>query len=342
MRVRSTDALPLAPRPDLEQYRTLAKDLVKARRSGSRDATREWADAWMTRLARLRGVPVTAEQTDDILRAIDDARLADPVSLSDAQLFIARLHGFQSWPKFVTHVEDRQQDGSPVSQFELAADAIASGDIDALDQMLRDNPSLVRARSSREHGATLLHYVAANGHEGFRQRTPKNAVEIARLLLEAGAEVDAFADMYDHRVTTMQMLVSSAHPHAAGVQVALVDTLLDFGANPNGVEDDGSPLMTAFRFHYPAAAEALARRGARVDNVITAAALGRVDLVEQYGRRRRTSAIRARAREWSRGQSSRGSGRAAGYALDVGCDVRARRRRRAAVAKGRRSIGSRR
>jgi hypothetical protein len=39
--------------------------------------------------------------------------------------------------------------------------------------------------------------------------------------------------------------------------------------------------MTAFRFHYPRAAETLVRRGARVDNVISAAALGRVDLVDR-------------------------------------------------------------
>jgi hypothetical protein len=36
------------------------------------------------------------------------------------------------------------------------------------------------------------------------------------------------------------------------------------------------------RFHYPLAAEALAKRGARVDNVITAAALGRTDLVSAF------------------------------------------------------------
>src|SRR6476646_2847201 len=114
--------------------------------------------------------------------------------------------------------------------------------------MLAANPDLVRQRSTRinsfdppMHRSTLLHYVAANGHEGFRQRTPKNAVEIARVLLEAGADADALADMYGHRCTTMEMLVSSVHPHAAGVQVALAETLLDFGAAVDGVERNGSP-----------------------------------------------------------------------------------------------------
>ena len=47
--------------------------------------------------------------------------------------------------------------------------------------------------------ATLLHYVAANGVEGYRQLTPPNAVAIADALLDAGADVDALADMYGGR-----------------------------------------------------------------------------------------------------------------------------------------------
>jgi ankyrin repeat protein len=203
-------------------------------------------------------------------------------SLADAQLFMARLHDFVSWPRFSAHIEALARADSPDAEFEAAADAVVSGDIATLRSMLEANPELVRARSARDHAATLLHYIAANGHEGWRQKTPKNAVEVARLLLDAGAAPDALAHMYGGDATTMDMLVSSVHPHAAGVQVALVDTLVDYGAALNGVEDNGSPLMTAFRFHYPLAAEELARRGARVDNVITAAALGRVDLVDAF------------------------------------------------------------
>ena len=83
----------------------------------------------------------------------------------------------------------------------------------------------------------------------------------------------------DRHKTTLNLLVSSVHPAEAGLQPALVDTLLDFGAAIDGLEDDGSPLMTALAFGHVAAAEALARRGARIDNVIAAAALGRVDRV---------------------------------------------------------------
>ena len=157
-----------------------------------------------------------------------------------------------------------------------------TGDIATLSAMLQRDPELVRARAAREHGATLLHYTAANGHEGYRQNTPANAVDVARLLLEAGAEADALAFMYGFRVTTMEMLVSSAHPAKAGLHEALIDVLVDHGANPSGVREEGSPLMTAFRFRYPRAADALVRRGARVDNVISAAALGRTDLLDAW------------------------------------------------------------
>src|SRR5438093_3900899 len=104
----------------------------------------------------------------------------------------------------------------------------------------------------RVHRATLLQYVAANGVEDFRQKTPKNALDIARLLLQRGSEVDALAETYGGGPlqTTMNLLVSSVHPAAAGLQSKLVELLLDFGASINGVEDDESPLMTSLSFGY--------------------------------------------------------------------------------------------
>jgi len=304
LHTRGTDAIPLAPRPSLEQYSRQAEDLAGACRSGDSGAVRAWAADWIERLARLQSQSLTPEyvsmdapghldrahirrEVDGIVDAAHQYGLIAPgsarePSLADAQLFLAWLHGFESWPAFAAHIQSLQQADSPVSQFESAADTIVTGDVATLEKLIRRNPQLVRARSTRDHHATLLHYVAANGHEGFRQRTPPNAIAIAEVLLEAGAEVDALADMYGYRCTTMEMLVSSVHPPAAGVQIQLVETLLVFGAAVNGVEDNGSPLMTALRFHYPDAAETLARRGARIDNIISAAALGRVDLVDSF------------------------------------------------------------
>lgn len=128
------------------------------------------------------------------------------------------------------------------------------------------------------HRATLLHYVAANGVEGYRERTPPDAVEIARTLLQAGAEPDALAGMYGAECTTMSMLVSSSHPAKAGLQVPLVELLLDFGAaiEGRGTKKWGDPLHTALAFGMIDAAKVLAKRGARVD-LPAAAGLGLVD-----------------------------------------------------------------
>jgi ankyrin repeat protein/uncharacterized glyoxalase superfamily protein PhnB len=282
------DTLPLPPRPDLAQYRTRAKELVKVAASADEDAIRRWAEEWLAALARLRDVPVTPFVRESLDRAVEEierrARSAgDAFTLADAQHAIARAHGFARWSEFAQQVERLAQADSVRDPFESGADAVVTGDLATLESLLGEHPELVRARSAREHRATLLHYVAANGVEDFRQLTPPNAVAIASALLEVGAEVDAVANTYGGGLaqTTMNLLVSSAHPAEAGVQPALVETLLDHGAAIDGLEDDGSPLMTALAFGYGVAAETLARRGARVDNVLSAAALGRVDLVER-------------------------------------------------------------
>jgi ankyrin repeat protein len=172
------------------------------------------------------------------------------------------------------------------ARFETAVEALINGRADDLRALVRDAPDLVRARSTivtklnpPAHRATLLHYIAANGVEEERQKSPPNSVEIATILLEAGAEPDALADMYGGQLTTMTMLVSSVHPAAAGVQVPLVDTLVDFGAEVNG-RGSGDwwvpPLLTALAFRYPDAAQALVRRGASVNTLAAAAGLGRL------------------------------------------------------------------
>jgi hypothetical protein len=205
---------------------------------------------------------------------IPDSEIRDAAqSLDDARLTIARNYDFLDWHALADFVDVVSREG-PVHGFEAAVEAVVTGDLGSLQDALRRDPALVHARSSRVccfdppvHRATLLHYVAANGVEAYRQKTPGNAVEIARTLLVAGAEPDALANMYGTRCTTMSLLVSSGHPAAAGLQVALAELLLDFGA---AIEGRGGgkwerPLFTALTFGMGDVARLLAERGARVD-----------------------------------------------------------------------------
>jgi ankyrin repeat protein len=254
------DARELPARPSLEQYRKQAKELLKACKSGDASA--------IQRIKRNHPHP---------------NKLPDPgnsLALTDAQLVIAREHAFESWPKFAKHIEALARHNSPVSQFELAADAIVAGDAATLKRLLRENPELIRERSTRLHRATLLHYVGANGFEDYRQKSPKNAVEIAQILLAAGAEVDAVADTYG-KGTTLGLVASSIHPKLAGVQIALMETLLEAGAAPDGVPGGWSPLIAALRNGRGEAAEFLAQRGAHLD-LEAAAGVGQLDVVRSF------------------------------------------------------------
>jgi hypothetical protein len=254
-----TSADPLSYRAALEEYQQQAEALQAALKSG--DEAAAWRFKWLH--PRFRGKSVT------------DVRAAT-LDVADAQVVIVHEYGFETWADLAEFTDAVRREG-PVARFEAAVETVVTGDTAALRSQLREHPELVRTRSTRRHHATLLHYVGANGVEDGRQKTPANAVEVAKILLDAGAEVDALADMYDAKCTTMSMLVSSSHPAQAGLQVALAETLLDYGAALEGPGSNWqSALMTALIFGYLKTAEALARRGASLENLPAAAGLGRL------------------------------------------------------------------
>ena len=128
------DALPLPARPSVEQYRKRAKDLAKACASGKQGALHEWAQRWLQDLARLAGDGETMSPRDAQRVAADITEFAHTrltragCALSEAQFIIARAQGFESWPKFMRHLEQLAGDGTDTSTFERAADAIVRGD----------------------------------------------------------------------------------------------------------------------------------------------------------------------------------------------------------------------
>ena len=271
----------LPARPRLEQYQKQAKDLLEAFNSGNPEAMR-----WVKRYhRRLPGRP----DTNDRNKVTDSEIRSAKLSLIDAQFVIAREHQFENWAKFEKHVEGLNRKNSRVAQFEAAVDAIIAGDITTLKRLLRENPELIRARSTREHRATLLHYVGANAVEGYRQKTPKNAVKIAEVLLKAGAEVDADLDYgpmrkrYPERTgsTTLGMVATSCHPAVAGVQTPLLDILLKYGASVDGIPGGWNPLIAALHNGRGEAAAHLAKRGARLD-LEGAAGVGRLEAVKSF------------------------------------------------------------
>ncbi len=200
-----------------------------------------------------------------------------------ARTLIAREHHFENWEAFALHRAERRDPTTPTAAFEDAVEAVVSGDEGQLRRLLAADGGLIRARSSRSHRATLLHYLGANGVEGFRQRTPPNAVEIAEVLLGAGAEVDAVAGMYGG-ATVLGLAATSVHPWLAGVQLDLLRTLLAHGASidhPQGGVNPLTPILGCLANGRQEAAEFLAAHGASLD-LEAAAGVGRLDRVRWF------------------------------------------------------------
>jgi hypothetical protein len=295
-----SDALPLPPHPSLQQYKKRAKELVKICKSGDPDALHAWVKVWIESLVKLYRLDISLPR--DAHRAYTPAEIGYHVeraaarigkhlnagqrpsrrvcTLAQAQLALAREHGFASWPRFATHVAGLARARSPVSAFEAAVDAVVGGDRATLAKLLHEHPLLVRARSTRDHRSTLLHYVSANGVEDFRQKTPRNIVAITKLLLAAGADVNAESDAYGGRSTTLGLTATSYHPEVAGVQLPLLELLIEQGARIDG-PDGGSGVNGCLHNRRQAAAEFLAAHGARLD-LEGAAGVGRLDVVKSF------------------------------------------------------------
>jgi ankyrin repeat protein len=258
------DARELPAHPRLDQYKKQAKELLKAFRAADEEAMRRMR----------KGHPRLRKLAEAEFRGAS-------VVLADAQLVIAREHAFESWPKFAKYVKDLARRNSPASIFESAADAVVAGDLATLMRLLGEHPALIRARSSRAHRSTLLHYISANGVEDFRQKSPKNAVVVARLLLEAGAEVDAENHDYAGGGTALGLVATSYPPARAGVQIALLEILLAAGASTEGRPGGWKPLNAALANGRGDAAEYLAKRGAHLD-LEGAAGTGQLDAVRKF------------------------------------------------------------
>jgi len=272
---------PLAFNAPLEQYIAQADALFAGWNS---------SNAGAVRVFRNRHPKFLDDKIPWLERHMTDAEVrATPIDRDDARLALARWYEFQDWQRLAEYVATVQQPG-PTARFERAVEAVIDGDIATLKQLLAEDPGMVRARSTRVnhfdppmHRSTLLHYVAANGVEGYRQRSPKNAAQVAKVLLDAGADPNALSWAYGGQCTTMALLVSSTPPARAGVQVPLVETLIDYGASvaPAGEGNWTSPVETALVFGKHDAAQALVRRGAPIESLAAAAGLGRIEDVKR-------------------------------------------------------------
>jgi ankyrin repeat protein len=135
--------------------------------------------------------------------------------------------------------------------------AVKTGNLDQFKAALASDPLLATARSTRSH-PTLLQCVVLDGKD-----KPHN-VEMAQILVDAGAELN--------------------EPFGATASIdnrPCAELLLDHGAAIDGT-GGWSPIEEALYWNSQNVLALLLERGAKVQNLRTAAGLGRTDLIETY------------------------------------------------------------
>jgi len=208
----------LPDRPNLDQLRHQAKDLLKAVRDGEAAAIR-----------RIHAV-------------------ADQPTLAAAQLAIAREHGFPSWAALKSEIEARARDleekaaafcvasvngrGALRMLFETPeiatynfATALLLGEVDRVRAELERDPAAA-TRTDPATGWQPLHAVSASRWHRIDPSRAESLVAVARLLLDAGADPNVRAGGRDGDWTALRCAVAGeANP-------GITKLLLEHGAVP--------------------------------------------------------------------------------------------------------------
>ncbi len=153
------------------------------------------------------------------------------------------------------------------------ATAIHTGDLDTLQRLLSENPGMANAQIEGRKGGyrTPLHVVA--DWPGYFPNGPA----VGRLLLAAGADPNGGAEGFGRQETPLHWAASSD-------DVDVAEALIDGGADieaPAGSIAGGTPLDNAVGYGCWRVARLLVERGARVDKLWHAAALGQLSRVEE-------------------------------------------------------------
>jgi len=223
----------LPARPDLGQLRHQAKDLLRAAQRGDPDA-----------VARISAV-------------------CDRLILSSAQLALAREYGFASWAKLKLEVERR--------------DILNSRDLSRLTRLLAEHPELATTKMEHwcDHkSADPVGYMAMLRFDHARLGLPSELPgtgAAAKALIDAGAAVDG------HPGDPETPLITAASYGDAEVARVLIDAGADIdavSAPDSGGVPSGTALDHAAVFGMTEVVDVLAAAGAKIHSLEMAAAAG--------------------------------------------------------------------
>jgi len=263
----------------LEHLKTQAKSLLS-----------DWQSNDPTALARAEALPLTS-----------------PFQLADAQFVIAREYGFDSWSKLKRHVEGI---GDRTKAFFAA---IRAGDRSRVQDLLAEDPTLVRTKDEGDFGAPSITVAAyrddlpmidlllasganvddrSNWWAGGFGPLDLASEETSAYLLKRGATLTAHAAARLGMVAELSALIAMepgvVHERGGDGQFPLhfaktpeiVDILVDAGADLDARDLDHEGTAAQHRIFDAPVLRRLVERGATQD-VFTAAALDDVETLSQ-------------------------------------------------------------
>jgi hypothetical protein len=283
----------LPSRPDLEQLRKQAKELQKSFKSGDGSAIQR------VRENHPQGGDISSGRTR--------------FSLSDAQLVLAREHGFASWPRLKAHVQETLL--SAVDPMTLVHEALRNDDATLFRKVIERHPDLkarinqpaeegfhspiiTLARSRRMLDAMLAAGADINamstwwaGGFGLLHTAPAHVAEYA---VQRGAVVDVHAAARLGRMDTLRELVEADQNlvHARGgdgqtplhfaATAEVAAFLLDRGAEIDALDVDHESTPAQYMVQdRQDVLRYLIRRGCKTD-ILMAAALGDIELARRH------------------------------------------------------------
>ena len=266
------DPKPLPARPSLAQYKKQAKELVRDFRAAqsSKLSAAEISKAEIVQ--RIKQVhPRFANLPDDEFVHVK-------IALADAQLVIAREHGFDSWPKFAKQIAEMEaanfaaSTGDPVAEFIVAASVPRDGGhgsetLERAEAILKAHPKVATtnvyiaailgdaaglcrflaadsgnaAAKGGPHGWDALTYLCFSRYLRLERDRTEGFVRAAKALLDAGANANTG---WTELGPDGERWWESAIYGAAGLaqHAELTQLLLERGADPN---DEETPYHVA-------------------------------------------------------------------------------------------------
>jgi hypothetical protein len=138
------------------------------------------------------------------------------LDLEDCQLAIAKEYGYANWENALS-----ESDQTFDKDFEAAINLLVNGDLQKLQKLLEEHPEILQQHSPFWHSAGLIHYVASNGVEIWRQCVPDNLLEITSMLLNHGADPQMPNNIYGGS-NLINLIETSSHPNKVGIANQLI------------------------------------------------------------------------------------------------------------------------